>query len=60
MFAGSVRFFGETNGVRIMLTDSEDALIGTRLLNHYTLAIEFPGGQVKFRSRPKTEGKRKR
>ena len=59
VFAGSVRFFGETREVQIMLTDSEDALIGTRLLNHYPLAIEFPGGQVKVRSRPKTGGKRK-
>ena len=30
-----------------MLTDSEAALIGTSLLNHYPLAIEFPGGKVK-------------
>jgi clan AA aspartic protease len=59
VFAGSVRFFGETREVQIMLTDSEDALIGTSLLNHYPLAIEFPGGQVKVRPRPKTGGKRK-
>ena len=59
VFAGSVRFFGETNGVQIMLTDSEDALIGTSLLNHCPLAIEFPGGQVIARPRPKTGRKRK-
>jgi clan AA aspartic protease len=59
LFAGSVRFFGETREVQIMLTESEDALIGTSLLNHYQLAIEFPGGQVKVRPRPKTGGKRK-
>jgi hypothetical protein len=59
VFAGSVRFFGETRDVQIMLTDSEDALIGTGLLNYHPLAIEFPGGQVKVRSRPKTGGKRK-
>jgi clan AA aspartic protease len=59
LFAGSVRFFGETREVQIMLTDSEDALVGTSLLNHYQLAIEFPGGQVKVHPRPKTGGKRK-
>ena len=59
VFAGSVRFFGETQDVEIMLTDSEDALIGTRLLNLYPLAIEFPGGHVKVRSQSKTGGKRK-
>jgi hypothetical protein len=54
VFAGSVRFFGETREVDVILTDSEDALIGTNLLNHYTLAIEFPGAQVKVRPRRKT------
>jgi clan AA aspartic protease len=59
VFAGSVRFFGETREVDIILTDSEDALIGTNLLNHYPLAIEFPGAQVKVRPRRKTGEKRK-
>ena len=59
VFAGAVRFFGEIIEVQIMLTDSEDALIGTTLLNQYPLAITFPGGQVKVRSGPKTGGKRK-
>ena len=54
VFAGSVHFFSETREVKIMLTDSEDALIGTRLLNHFPLTIEFPGGQVKLRSGAKT------
>ena len=59
VFAGLVRFLRQTREVQIMLTESEDALIGTSLLNHYPLNIEFPGGQVKVRSRPKTGGKRK-
>lgn len=58
VFAGSVRFFGATREVQIMLTDSEDALIATSLLDRYRLAIEFPGGQVKVRSGPKSGGKR--
>jgi clan AA aspartic protease len=59
VFGGSVRFYGETREVDIILTDSEDALIGTNLLNHYPLATEFPGGQVKVRSRRKPGEKRK-
>jgi clan AA aspartic protease len=59
VFAGSVRLFGETRDVQIMLTDSEDALVGTSLLNHYSVAIEFPGGKVKVRTPPKAGGKRK-
>ncbi len=60
VFAGSVLFLEEAREVEIMLTKSEDALVGTNLLNHYPLAIEFPGGQVKVRTPPKTRGKRKR
>jgi len=59
VFAGSVGFFGATREVQIMLTNSEDALIGTSLLNHFPVTIEFPGGQVKVRTPPKTGGKRK-
>jgi clan AA aspartic protease len=60
LFAGSARFFGETHEVEIMVTTSQDALIGTRLLNHYSLAIEFPGGQINLRSRPEPGAKRRR
>jgi clan AA aspartic protease len=60
VFAGSARFFGETHDVEIMVTTSEDALIGTRLLNRYPLAINFPGGRITVRSRPKAGGRRKR
>jgi hypothetical protein len=60
VFAGSARFFGETQDVQIMLTARADALIGTRLLNRYDLAIDFPGGQINRRPRSKPGGKRKR
>jgi clan AA aspartic protease len=59
VFTGSVRFFGEIHKVEIMLTNSGDALIGTRLVNKYKLSIEFPGARVKVPSKPPTGGKRK-
>lgn len=58
-FDGSVRFFNDAQAVRIMLTSSEDAPIGTRLLNHYRAAIEFPGGRLKLRQRPESGGRKK-
>ena len=57
VFAGSVRFLGETREVQIMLTNSEDALLGTRLLDHYPVSIDFPGGRVRLRQRRETGGK---
>src|SRR5439155_5458936 len=60
VFAGSARLFGETHEGRIMLTTSQDALIGTRLLNRYPLAIQFPGGEIKLRSRATSGERRKR
>jgi clan AA aspartic protease len=59
VFAGSVGFLGETREVEIILTNSEDALVGTSLLDLYSVAIEFPGGKVKVRTPPKSGGKRK-
>jgi len=58
IFAGSVRFLDETRDVEIMLTNSEDALLGTRLLDHYRVSIEFPGGRVKHRRGREAGGKR--
>jgi clan AA aspartic protease len=60
VFAGSARFFGETHKVRIMVTASQDALIGTRLLNHYALSIDFPGGNITHRAAARPGEKRKR
>jgi clan AA aspartic protease len=59
VFAGSVRLFDEAREVQMMLTDSEDALVGTRLLDQFRLSIEFPGGRIKRRGR-KTGGEPKR
>jgi len=49
VFTGSVRFAGCVHPVEVLLTESQDALIGTRLLSHYALAIEFPGAGVNLR-----------
>ena len=57
LFAGSVRFFGKTREVKLMLTNSEDALIGTRLMNHYPASIDFPGARVKLRHRRESGGR---
>jgi D-beta-D-heptose 7-phosphate kinase/D-beta-D-heptose 1-phosphate adenosyltransferase len=63
-----VRFVSEHHSTHLLRADwetasavdagSEDALIGTRLLNYYRLAIEFPGGRIKLRARSKTRRKR--
>ena len=58
LFAGSVRFLGKTREVKLMLTNSEDALIGTRLMDDYPASIDFPGGRVKLRQRRETGGSR--
>jgi hypothetical protein len=58
VFAGSVRFLGETYEVHIMLTDSEDALIGTDLLELHRVSIEFPGGRVRPHTRRTPGAKR--
>lgn len=48
VFAASVELFGEVQEIELMLTESDEALIGTRLLNHYRASIEYPGGQIKL------------
>lgn len=58
VFSGSVRLFGETRVVEVLLTKSEDALLGTHLLDHYRVSIEFPGGRVKHRRRREAGGTR--
>lgn len=60
VFAARVELFGEEQEVDMMLTASDDALIGTRLLNHYRASIEFPGGEVKINTQRKKGRKPKR
>ncbi len=60
LFAARVRLFDSDHEIDLMLTDSEDALIGTRLLNHYRASIEFPGGRVTVLGESKTKRNPKR
>ncbi len=41
VFTGSVKFGDELKDARIMLTESEDALIGIRMLSGHILKIDF-------------------
>ena len=59
VFSGLVRFLGKTRKVRIYLTDSEDALVGTGLLSDCRLAIDFTTGKVMLTRKPQASAKRK-
>jgi clan AA aspartic protease len=48
VFSGTIRFLGRKRKVRIYLTNSEDALVGNRLLADCRLSIDFPTGKVKL------------
>jgi clan AA aspartic protease len=52
VFSGVVRFLGKTRKVRIYLTESEDALVGTELLSDCRLSIDFTTGKVMLTRRP--------
>jgi predicted aspartyl protease len=60
VFAGEIRMLGQRHAVKIFLTNSDDTLVGTRLLGRYALSIEFPSGQVKVPSAGKPRERRKR
>jgi clan AA aspartic protease len=47
-FKGFVRFLGRKRRVKIYLTQSEDALIGTELLSRSRLLIDFPKELVRL------------
>jgi hypothetical protein len=53
VFTGTVRFLGRSRRVRIFLTNSEDALVGTDLLADGRLNIDFPTGKVKLSRKAK-------
>lgn len=59
VFAGSVRLLNKTRKVRVFLTDSEDALVGTRLLSDCRLTIDFPTGKVMLTRKPRPSARRK-
>ena len=58
VFGGSVRFLGQTRKIGILISDSEDALLGTALLADCRLTIDFPTGKVKLVRRPPRRKKR--
>jgi len=47
-FKGAVRILGEVKDVKIFLTESQDSLIGTDLLEDCQLVIDFPKGDVQL------------
>jgi clan AA aspartic protease len=49
VYSGSVRFLGRRRKIRIFLTNSEDALVGTELLKDCRLTIDFPTGKVQLK-----------
>lgn len=46
IFMGETIFMGEKKPISIVLTQSEQALIGTELIADCTLTIDFPTGRV--------------
>lgn len=52
LFDGTARLLAQSRSVLIALTNSEDALIGTNLMNDCQLFIDFGAGQVKLSRKP--------
>src|SRR5262245_3073465 len=48
VFQGFASFLGKRRPVEILMTDSDDALIGTNLLADCKLLIDFATGQIKI------------
>ncbi len=46
VFAGSIEWFGNPREVDILLTDTSEALIGTRLLENTRVTLDFPESLV--------------
>jgi clan AA aspartic protease len=58
VFGGWVRFLGKKRSVTVHITESEDALIGTGLLEGCLLVIDFPAGTVRLSRKPARRRKR--
>ena len=48
VFSGHATFGGQSQEVEIMMTDSDEALIGTALLSNYKLTIDFVNRTVEI------------
>jgi hypothetical protein len=56
LFAGEVTFLEKKHKVRMTLTESEEALIGTELLAGCRLSVDFTTGNVRLtRKSPRSE-----
>ena len=49
VFSGHATFGGQSQEVEIMLTDSDEALIGTSLLSNYQLTIDFVNRTIEIK-----------
>ena len=49
VFQGSVSLAGRTRTARILINDSQDTLIGTRLLAGCLLTVDFRTGKVQLK-----------
>ena len=52
VFAGEVRFLSDVVPVEIVLTEGDDALVGTDLLDNKTLFIDFTTGEIRIQPSP--------
>jgi clan AA aspartic protease len=48
VFSGAIRWNGEERAIRIMLTSSEEALLGRGLLQGKPLAMDFRADEIKI------------
>jgi clan AA aspartic protease len=49
VFRGQVRFLGKTRDAEILLSDSEDLLIGLSLLSGCKMSVDFDAGNVRLK-----------
>ena len=52
VFRGQVRFLGKTRDAEILLSDSEDLLLGLALLAGCKMSVDFETGKVRLRRKP--------
>jgi predicted aspartyl protease len=53
VFKGFAVFLGKRRNVKIYLTESEEALVGTGLLGGCRLSVDFDTGKVRIKRKPR-------